>query len=742
MEYVPDRECADGPGFSRPSSRAGRKTPIELWLRGGLRIWPSRGKKYHSFAPPRVELGGNRAGVSVFVGDEILAEVDSGGSSGVYEIPLSIGAGAVQVRALRDGLTVAEESFTLTDVAHAGSPTRMRGFLDGFGNATTATSGWCGAWVEAVGVPRFCFPSLAFPVPEVDIASDIGPVNAFQPTRRWQSKSETRRSSVDCSHAYDPRTDCSLEVPETDLPKLEKLSPSITGLNTVSFTMNALALQRSLIDQVSLIGVLVAQVHGDLDRLASLQPGNRDGLVVRINEILAKSAHARTDVGRVCAAANLDPEWIDVPSLIALLEKARTELQAKLHAETVEPFRRLGEYLEAGQVGHHLPKMREKLNVLRRDAANELRTGSISNERPLPGPTDVQDWLEWFWSMGDGAEQIVDALRGFFPSLADFLELVTREQWKAASLEPAVSVISANRSLPEQNPLIGLSGEIAALNAVHDSNSGEPAGTAEPLLPLQPHTIEFVPIQGLAEVAPHVDEHSPTLTNDLLAVDAAPIRDFEPQASHASRDLEGVQDYADAVSKSENRPPVRLTSALPLELASFDQFQKSNWITGQGACQPAPWLDVAVFNGVVTNALFRALEAEQYGRAKVFAAAAQQLGSIETPTPEEVETWARLWFKPRDAVGLGMDGVLQLRLAAGEGRLDSAPVWKFRLCLEALRPSRDLPLGHGEEEEWVDATEFHSGAMRQMLLLLLRVGRATDRPTDDVRRALKLQDRG
>src|SRR5262249_11551023 len=41
----------------------------ELRLRGGLRVWRGCGSEYHTFAPPRVELGGDRTGVSVVVGD-------------------------------------------------------------------------------------------------------------------------------------------------------------------------------------------------------------------------------------------------------------------------------------------------------------------------------------------------------------------------------------------------------------------------------------------------------------------------------------------------------------------------------------------------------------------------------------------------------------------------------------------------------------------------------------------------
>ena len=57
--------------------------------------------------------------------------------------------------------------------------------------------------------------------------------------------------------------------------------------------------------------------------------------------------------------------------------------------------------------------------------------------------------------------------------------------------------------------------------------------------------------------------------------------------------------------------------------------------------------------------------------------------------------------------------------------------------MEALRPSRELPLGDGEARKWVEAACFDSGALREMLLLLLRVGRATDYPIEEIRRIRK-----
>ena len=138
-------------------------------------------------------------------------------------------------------------------------------------------------------------------------------------------------------------------------------------------------------------------------------------------------------------------------------------------------------------------------------------------------------------------------------------------------------------------------------------------------------------------------------------------------------------------------------------------------------CEAAPWR-LPGFTDQLTEALFGSLEVEQFGRARVFAAAAVELNCDAVPTPDEVETWARLWQRPREAIGLGPEGVSMLRTAAEDGRLDGSKVWKLRLCLEALRPSPELPLGDGDARRWVEVASFASGALREMLLLLLQRG--------------------
>ena len=277
--------------------------------------------------------------------------------------------------------------------------------------------------------------------------------------------------------------------------------------------------------------------------------------------------------------------------------------------------------------------------------------------------------------------------------------------------------------------------EIASINATRVSCADEPAATVEIVHASDAPEFEPALDADIALTAPK-DGGPGSATPDELAVaeGAATTPDlavFVPDTSPVA----AVGLHYSASSRVVAALAQEL--ALPPDLISFEEFQKTHWITPQGTCQEAPWLNVAAFGEAISDGCLSALQAEQFGRAMVFAAAAKQVGWTGTPTPDEVETWARLWMKPRDAVGLGIDGVLQLRLAAGEGRLDSAWIWKLRLCLEALRPSRDLPLAHGEEDEWLDVIGFRSGALRQMLELLLRVGRATDRPTDDVRRVLK-----
>ena len=383
-------------------------------------------------------------------------------------------------------------------------------------------------------------------------------------------------------------------------------------------------------------------------------------------------------------------------------------------------------------MSHHLPKMRVKLNALRQAAAAELRNVTQPNAQPLPGPSECNDWLGWFWSTGDATEQTVDDLRALSPSLASFLESVIREQWRPGLVEPSSAADHSDQALDLDRSAVNIVEQAqppppASDKDLHESSSTSTSGqngskylveTAS-----EPENVREEP--GACEQIRSANGEMPStsLVNDSTQPSPDVITD-------TTAEIKGHTDSHSLLNVSHPIDRIH-THVLPLspELASFDKFRRSHWITPQGDCKAALWSDSTAFGEQVTVALFRALEAEQFGRAKVFAAAAKQVECNTAPSPDEVETWSRLWQNPRDAVGLGMDGVLQLRLAAGEGRLNSACVWKLRLCLEAIRPSRDLPLTHGEEEEWMEAIDFRSGTLRQVLLLLMRI-RARDRSTD------------
>ena len=110
-------------------------------------------------------MGGERAGVEVRANDVRLTDV----GDGVFELPHNVPAGEFRIEAilgpeLMDGITV-----TLVDVAHAGSPTVVRGWADRFGRRHDgAASGWAGGWVEAEALPAFDFGLLVAPAPRAN----------------------------------------------------------------------------------------------------------------------------------------------------------------------------------------------------------------------------------------------------------------------------------------------------------------------------------------------------------------------------------------------------------------------------------------------------------------------------------------------------------------------------------------------------------------------------------------------
>lgn len=501
--------------------------------------------------------------------------------------------------------------------------------------------------------------------------------------------------------------------------------------------MSPLELQQLVSKRIAALDHLVTHIQSGLAGQLSSAPADGVDLAALVQTFMAEAAAVRSDARRVCEEVGITTEWDDRAGLLDLLTAARAVIESRIRAEAIAPLHQLASHLDGGHVGHHLAKVRERLNALRRTAVAELRAVSPADVRPLPGPTDGRDWLEWFWTAGDAAEQALEDIRGMTPALADFLEAVTREQWTPPG-QASVAEWSQSHE--------GLAGEQRGTSSLPPVEGDRPTSTAdlpcsEPPAPPNPDTDNSneatAPPGDRSAVsggngAEPVTEVSPPLAAFV------PVETVQPVASqlHApiSPNSTAVAEIRAEVILGRGRlvaPP-----ALDSAVATFKAFRNTRWITPQGKCEPAPWLDAKSFGANLTEALFQSIESERFGRAKVFAAAAHLLGCESAPTPDEVETWARLWLNPRDAVGLGMDGVLQLRLAASDGRLVPTRVWKLRLCLEAIRPSRDLPPAHDEVDEWLDATGFTSGGLRQMLYLLLRVGRSTDRPTDEVRRAV------
>lgn len=720
------------PGLRASFPGGAEDTEPELRLRGGLRVRRGRGMEYHTFAPPRLELGGDRTGITVEAEGLPLVPVDDASGDGVCELPLSVGPGSVRVRALRGGAVVAEASFSLVDVAHAGGPTRIRVLLDGFGRPSSEARGWCGGWVVADDVPRFDFGMLAPPM-----SRSVAPVNSLPDQGEPPGGMIARGHQTAADADPPPDTDSNRRVaesaahpePSNRVATVDK--KAIGDQGEVAPAMSPIDLHRSVTERVAALEHLAARIQSGLARHFSSAVDAGDELEGLVREFLTQSAGVKSDVRRVCEAGGLAADWDDQAALVTLLTAARTAIETRLSTEAVAPLRRLAAHLDWGHVGHHLAKARERLNTLRRETAAELRAITGPDVRPLPGPADCQAWLEWFWTAGDTAEQALDEVRDLSPKLAEFLETVTREQWtplpaadapKGGLPVPGTDAMTAPPAVPQPaHP----EGEIAtpAQSVVaptadpppNDTGGPVVASTAPDSTSAEPAPAEPATMSAFAGANPTASPNDPPDPHDAaasgaVAAPAGPVREYGPV----------------------DPPPV-----LPPALATFDEFHSTHWVTPQGKCEPAPWLDVEGFGDRLTEALFQAIEAERFGRAKVLAAAARQLECDSAPTPDEVETWARLWLNPRDAVGLGIDGVLQLRLAAGEGRLVPTRVWKLRVCLEAVRPSRDLPPADDEVEEWLDATDFASGSLRQMLLLLLRVGRATDRPTDEVRRALK-----
>jgi hypothetical protein len=196
--------------------------------------------------------------------------------------------------------------------------------------------------------------------------------------------------------------------------------------------MTPLAQLQSLEDRVNGLAGLVERIQSALTALFSSSPNQEEVLETLIAEAIAQSKAIRADASESFATAGIPQEWADKTILLDSLLAARKALVVKQTSAALTRLRMLADALEAGRVNHHLPRIRERLNAFRQQAAEELRGATGPNVRPLPGPADAEDWSAWFWSASDAAEQAVDDLRERYASLAAFLESVTREQWEPA----------------------------------------------------------------------------------------------------------------------------------------------------------------------------------------------------------------------------------------------------------------------------------------------------------------------
>ena len=297
----------------------------ELRLCGGLRVRRGRVNEYHIFAPPRIELAGDRNGVSISVGDVPLVPVDDRGLDGLYELPLTVESGYIQVRAVRAGVSVSEESFTLIDVAHAGGPIQVRGLLDGFGRASANSPGWCGAWVDAPGLPRFDFCSISPPKPTVPVAfkgtPDVSPEFAVGIPPESLPLFETV--------SMEPLEQPPPEIPDIFPPHAVIFNDPTMAQELAAPTMNALVLHASVMERLTDLELSVARIEAELAQQFSSSPEIESDLIAIVRDFLAKAEALRADARRVCEAAKLTPTWSDRPALLCLLEEAWTSLEEK-----------------------------------------------------------------------------------------------------------------------------------------------------------------------------------------------------------------------------------------------------------------------------------------------------------------------------------------------------------------------------------------------------------------------------
>jgi hypothetical protein len=215
-------------------------------------------------------------------------------------------------------------------------------------------------------------------------------------------------------------------------------------------------------------------------------------------------------------------------------------------------------------------------------------------------------------------------------------------------------------------------------------------------------TVDAAPCE--VEVTEATDAGAPTTpgTGPLGDASAAPEgpQGIDPPlepAAHVPTHVELPHAAASAT------PPIARVAFVPEELRSYNAFREAYWSAPGGQFAPVPWRDPAFADRLRARAeRMLGEEAPELAWLWLLARAGELLGVGDLLSPADVRALDALRQAP-EAPEAGASGErgLGLHEAVRGGAVTPRTVWRWRLLLEVLRPSRDAPMPWPDFDSWL-----------------------------------------
>lgn len=219
-------------------------------------------------------------------------------------------------------------------------------------------------------------------------------------------------------------------------------------------------------------------------------------------------------------------------------------------------------------------------------------------------------------------------------------------------------------------------------------------------------------------------EHKPALNPaDGVEADSSLRPPTEPESHSRAADAADTESGSVLVSPHE----MQVSAA-----CSFAEFCRTHWINSDGQAVPAPWVDPAYSDSLVS----RALEAWEHGRAwhaYLLARTAADIGRDSRLDVSELEAAARLLSDAQDLVRARSAA----RLSALRDR--ERPVKRtaaISLTMEALAPTLPVTLSASEIDHLIERSELHAPAVASVVRFLLNGWAAAADPVQLLRTQL------